>query len=115
MKSLVRGLFAPVVEAQIFSRRSPEKPTDDATLEMSERLMRFWPSHAVALRRAIVLAQSDRPADAVALVVALDRAFPLRCVETRSVLARARTLNPKALDDMMAAIGASTCGRSPAH
>lgn len=115
MNALARGLFAPIVEAQIFSRRSPEKPTDDTMLQMSERLMRFWPSHAVALRRAIVLAQSDRPADAVALVVALDRAFPLRCVETRSVLAGARALNPKTLDDMMAAIGASTCGRSPAH
>ncbi len=115
MKSLARGLFAAVAEAQIFSRRSPETPTDDTMLQMGGRLMRFWPSHAVALRHAIDLAQSDRSADAITLVVALDRAFPLRCAETRSVLARARALNPKTLDEMMAAIGASTCGRSPAH
>lgn len=112
MQSLAQGIFAPVAEVQIFARRRPEEPADSAALGMSERVMRFWPSHAVAVRRAILLAQSGRSAEANVLIVAVDRAFPLQCNATRLALERARAVNPHAVDELRAALS-NAAGASP--
>ena len=115
MAGLSHGLLATVAEAQVFARRRPEEAANEAILDMSARVMSYWPSHAVTVRRAIVLAKMGQSAAANELIIRLDRAFPSRCRATLAALDRAREVSPEAIDQMLAALrGSETtrCGKA---
>lgn len=100
--ALAGGIFAPVAETRILLGHAVEQPADAEIIAMSARVMRYWPSSAVAVRRALLLAQAGRADEAGKLIDQAVRAFPMRCAALRATLERARPANPEAIARLVA-------------
>jgi len=99
--ALAQGIFAPVAETRIVLGYPLEQPADPEIIAMSARVMRYWPSSAVAVRRALLLAQAGKPEEAGKLIDRAVRAFPTRCSAMRATLERARLANPAAIEQLL--------------
>lgn len=73
-----------------------------AKLELSGRVMRYWPSQAIVTRRAILLALAGRDGEAVLLVSGLTAVIDPAAL---TLLRQARETDPQAIDPLIAAIG----------
>lgn len=73
-----------------------------AKLELSSRVMRYWPSQAIVTRRAILLALAGRGNEAVLLV---SRVAAVIDPAAMTLLRQARETDPEAIDPLLAAIG----------
>lgn len=72
-----------------------------AKLELSARVMHYWPSHAVVTRRAILLALDGRGSEAVRLVSGA--AAPIDPAAL-TLLRQAREVDPAAIDPLLGAV-----------
>jgi O-antigen ligase len=110
ISDLARGIFAPVAETRILLGYPVERPADAEALAISARVMRYWPSSAVAIRRALLLAQAGGADEAGELVDKAVRAFPTRCADMRATLERARPANPAAIERLVARLASHQGG-----
>jgi hypothetical protein len=69
---------------------------------MSERAVRYYPSNAVIVRRAVFLAFDGQAAAAQRLLAQAMYTFPKRCTETIGILAQALAADPGAIEPLLA-------------
>ncbi|MFH1604395.1 MAG: Wzy polymerase domain-containing protein [Pseudomonadota bacterium] len=101
MRSLTRGLLAPAAEYWIILGAPLDRGGLAARLEMSERVARHYPTHAIIVRRAVFLAFDGRAAEARRLLARALYTFPKRCNETIRILALALASDPGAIQPLL--------------
>lgn len=102
MRNLTNGLLAQPAERQIFIGLPLRQDEVPMALPMSARVMRYWPSHTVVVRRAIYLAYAGYGGEAKDLLIKAVQSFPLRCKAGIALLEKAATQNPEAISPLVA-------------
>ncbi len=111
MRDLARGPLAPTAELWMFLGAPLDRSELAAKLKMSERVMRYFPSNAVIVRRAVLLAFDGQAQDARQLLFRSTRAFPHLCRATVSILEQALAADPAVIAPLLAlAKGSNTSG-----
>lgn len=100
--ALGSGPLGPVADLWRCLGVSLDREDLAAKLELSGRVMRYWPSHAIVTRGAILLALAGRGSEAVRLVSSLAAVIDPAAL---TLLRQARETDPEAIDPLMAAIG----------
>jgi hypothetical protein len=103
MRALAHGLMAPLAELQIVMGAPLDRNDLAAKLAMSERAARYWPSHAVLVRRAVFLALAGETEQAQGLLARTLRAFPQQSGSAVLILEQARTTDKTAIEPLLAA------------
>jgi len=75
-------------------------------LAMSERVVRYWPAHAVVARRAVFLALDGKAEKARSLLARTLETFPYRLGATILILEEARAADPGAIEPLLAMVKA---------
>jgi hypothetical protein len=101
MRELARGLLAPTAELWIFLGAPLDRNDLAERLRMSERVARRFPSNAVIVRRAVLLAYDGDATEARSLLARALHSFPQRCQETRAILQQARAADPSAIEPLL--------------
>ncbi len=101
MYDLRKGFLGPIAEVRLLRGLPLDRIPGRDALDMSSRVMRFWPSHDLAVRRAIFLALSGNGSQADQLVKRVLQTFPHRCSATRQLLEQARTARPGAIEPLL--------------
>jgi len=102
MRELTRGLMAPLVELWIVIGAPLDRSDLADKLAMSERVVRYWPAHAVVARRAVFLALDGKEEKARSLLARALEAFPHRLDATLVILEQARAADPGAIEPLLA-------------
>jgi len=89
MRAVARGPLAPTAELWIFLGAPLDRSDLASKLEMSARVARHFPSHAVIVRRAAFLALNGHAAAARSLLAHAMQSFPHRCKATLLILGQA--------------------------
>lgn len=110
MRELTHGLMAPLAELQIVMGAPLDRNDLAAKLAMSERAARYWPGHAVLVRRAVFLALAGKAEEAQGLLARTLRAFPHRSGSAILILEQALTTDKTAIEPLLVA---ARSGRSP--
>ena len=103
MHELTGGLLGPVAELWIVLGAPLDREQLSQKLAMSERVSRYWPAHAVIVRRAAWLALAGQAQSADGLLQQALAAFPHRRADTRRLLERASEVDPEAIRPLLAA------------
>jgi hypothetical protein len=106
LRSVTRGLLAPVAELWIVLGAPLDRSDLAAKLAMSGRVVTVWPSQAVVVRRAAFLALNGDAKDARALLERSLRSFPHLRPATIAILEQASTADAGALEPLLALAGA---------
>lgn len=106
LRGLGHGLLAPLAELWIVIGAPLDRPLDRSDLAvklaMSERVASFWPSHAVMVRRAALLALDGDANEAQALLHRALRTFPHLGPATIAILQNASSADADALEPLLA-------------
>lgn len=102
LRALTRGPFAPAAEYWITLGAPLDRGDVAARLEMSERVARHYPAHAILVRRAVFLAFDGQAAEARQMLAQTMYTFPKRCNETIRILAQALAADPGAIEPLLA-------------
>jgi O-antigen ligase len=102
MRELTHGLLAPLAELWIVIGAPLDRNKLAEKLAMSERVVRYWPAHAVVARRAVFLAFDGKAENARSLLARALATFPHRLDATILVLEQARTADPGAIEPLLA-------------
>jgi O-antigen ligase len=102
MRELTHGLMAPLAELWIVIGAPLDRSNLADKLTTSERVARYWPAHAVVVRRAVFLAFQGEAARARELLALVLRTFPHRRDATILILEQARQADPNAIAPLIA-------------
>ena len=102
LRSLTRGPLAPAAEYWIILGAKLDRRDLSERLSMSERALRYYPSNALIVRRAIFLAFDGQAAAAHELLAKAMYTFPKRCTETIGILTQALAADPAAIEPLLA-------------
>jgi len=102
MRDLTRGFMAPLAELWIVIGAPLDRSELADKLAMSERVARCWPTHAVVVRRAVLLAFDDKVEKARSLLARALETFPHRLNATILILEQARSADPGAIEPLLA-------------
>jgi hypothetical protein len=102
MRELTHGLMAPLAELWIVIGAPLDRNKLADKLAMSERVARYWPAHAVVVRRAVFLAFQGEAARARGLLARVLRTFPRRRDATILILEQADQADPNAIGPLLA-------------
>src|SRR5262245_38581208 len=100
LRELRRGLLGPLAELWIFSGTPPGRGDLDGDLAMSARVATFWPSNAVIVRRAVLLALAGEDGKARSLLGRALLTFPHSRAATVAMLESAVPADPRALQPL---------------
>jgi hypothetical protein len=95
--------MAPLAELQIVMGVSLDRNDLASKLVMSERAARYWPSHAVLVRRAVFLAIAGETEQAQGLLARTLRAFPHQSGSAILILEQALTTDKTAIEPLLVA------------
>jgi hypothetical protein len=115
LRELRGGLMAPLAELWIVLGAPMDRSELDVMLAMSGRVVTFWPSHAVVVRRAAFLALNGDAEEAQMLLERALRAFPHLRSTTIAILRNASAADPGALEALLAARDAGGTPSRPAR
>jgi len=101
MQALRSGPFAPAAEFWIITGAKLDRNDLHDRLEMSARVARHYPAHAVIVRRAVFLAFNGDTADARRVLEQAMYTFPKRCGATIRILAQALPADPGAIGPLL--------------
>jgi O-antigen ligase len=101
LRTLTRGLLAPPAEYAIILGASLDRSELADRLNMSERIARHYPAHAIVVRHAVFLAFDGKAKQAREVLAQAIHTFPKRCKETERILAQARTADPGAIEPLL--------------
>jgi hypothetical protein len=101
LRGLGHGLLAPVAELWIVTGAPLDRSDLAAKLEMSRRVTTYWPSNAVVVRRAALLALNGDADDAQALLERALRTFPQLAPATIAILQNASSTDEDALEPLL--------------
>jgi len=93
LRGLAHGLLAPVAELWVLTGAPLDRSDLAAKLEMSRRVATYWPSNAVVVRRAALLAYNGDADDAQALLERALRTFPQLRPATIAILENASSVD----------------------
>lgn len=114
MRDLTRGPLGPLAELWIVTGSSLDRNDLADKLAMSGRVARFWPSNAVAVRRAVFLALDGDGEKSRDLLARALRTFPDQLDGTIATLEEARDTAPGAIEPLIEMARApSASGREP--
>lgn len=116
MRSLAHGPLGPIAELWIFFGAPLDRSNLAARTRMSERLARYYPSHAIIVRRAVLLAFDGQTVEARRLLLLALRSFPHRCQWSVFMLEQARAADRAAIAPLLALAqdaAKSNCGAAP--
>jgi O-antigen ligase len=102
MRELTHGLMAPVAELWIIIGTPLDRSNLADKLAMSGRVVRYWPTNAVVVRRAIFLAFGGEAEKARDLLANGLRTFPHLRNATILILEQARAADPGAIEPLLA-------------
>ena len=102
MRELTHGLMAPLAELWIVIGAPLDRSNLADKLTASERVARYWPAHAVVVRRSVFLAFQGEAARARELLALVLRTFPHRRDATILILEQARQADPNAIAPLIA-------------
>jgi hypothetical protein len=102
MRELARGPLAPTAELWMFLGAPLDKSDLATRLAMSKRVMRYFPSNAVVVRRAVLLAFDGQAQDAHQLLQRSTRSFPHLCKSTVAILEQALAVDRTAIEPLQA-------------
>src|SRR5258706_509239 len=102
MRELTHGLMAPVPELWIVLGAPLDRSDLAGKLAMSERVVRYWPAHAVVARRAVFLALDGKEEKARSLLARALQTFPHRLDATLLILKQARAADSGAIEPLLA-------------
>ena len=102
MRALTHGPLAPTAELWIFLGAALDRAELADRIRMSERVARYFPSNAVIVRRAVLLAFDGQAVKARGLLAHALQSFPQRCQATVSILQQALTSDPDAIEPLLA-------------
>ena len=103
MRALRSGLLAPQAELWILLGAPLDRADLAGKLAMSARVARYWPSNAVLVRRAVLLALDGKAQEAQALLGSALRAFPQAREASVAILEQARPADPEAIGALLEA------------
>jgi O-antigen ligase len=103
MRALRSGLLAPQAELWILLGAPLDRADLAGKLAMSARVARYWPSNAVLVRRAVLLALDGKAQEAQALLGSALRAFPQAREASVAILEQARPADPAAIGALLEA------------
>lgn len=106
LRSVTRGLLAPVAELWIVLGAPLDRSDLAAKLAMSGRVAAVWPAEAVVVRRSVFLALNGDAEDARTLLERSLRSFPHLRPATIAILEQASTADAGALEPLLAVAGA---------
>ncbi len=101
LRGLGHGLLAPLAELWIVIGAPLDRSDWVVKLAMSERVASFWPSHAVMVRRAALLALNGDANEAQALLHRALRTFPHLGPATIAILQNASSADADALEPLL--------------
>jgi O-antigen ligase len=101
MRAVARGPLAPTAELWIFLGAPLDRSDLAAKLAMSERLARYFPSNAVIVRRAVLLAFDRQAAEARSLLGHAMQSFPHRCQATLLILGQVPASERVAIEPLL--------------
>jgi len=102
MRELTHGLMAPLAELWIVLGAPLDRGDLADKLAMSGRVARYWPAHAVVVRRAVFLALDGKAEKARSLLARALQTFPHRLDATLLILEQARAADPGAIEPLLA-------------
>jgi O-antigen ligase len=102
MRELTHGLMAPLAELWIVLGAPLDRGDLAGKLAMSERVVRYWPAHAVVARRAVFLALDGKAEKARSLLARALETFPHRLDATLLILEQARAADAGAIEPLLA-------------
>ena len=106
LRSVTRGLLAPVAELWIVLGAPLDRSDLAAKLAISGRVAAAWPSEAVVVRRSVFLALNGDTEDARALLERSLKTFPHLRPATIAILEQASTVDAAALAPLLVVAGA---------
>ena len=101
LRGLAHGSLAPVAELWIVTGATLDRSDLASKLEMSRRVATYWPSNAVVVRRAALLALNGDADDAQALLERALRTFPHLGPATIAILQNASSADAEALEPLL--------------
>lgn len=117
MHDLARGPLAPLAELWIFLGAPLDRSDLAARVRMSERVARYFPSNAVVVRRAVLLAFNGEADEARRLLLHAMRSFPRRCRASISILQQALAVDRASVEpllDLAQGAAGSACAENAA-
>lgn len=111
LRDLARGLLAPQAELWIFLGAPLDRKDLAGRLELSARVARYYPSNAVIVRRAALLALDGEAGAARSLLLRALESFPRRRQQSTLILRQAEAADPDAIAPLLALAGNAGPGR----
>jgi O-antigen ligase len=97
LTGLSTGPLGPMAETWLFTKLTPANAELPGQLQMSSRVVRYWPSHAFVAKRAVLLAMAGDATAAQQLMQKVSRSHPAVRLEIRQVLREAQAQAPEAV------------------
>lgn len=101
LRAVTRGLLAAPAEYWTILGTALDRSQLPERLEVSGRIARHYPAHAILVRRAVFLAFDGQGDEAHRLLAQVMYTFPKRCGETIRILGQALTSDPGAIEPLL--------------